>query len=209
MANLNVTCPHCQTTLEAPDTMLGSETQCPVCGKSFVVTDQSVPPAEPVSKGAIPQPKKAVSPIVLYCALGVSLLLSITSLCLALFSSGFPKMSFETTPEKAVRSFLKFRLKAEATTNYFWRKNGSAILNTLDIKETKENGNWAVVFFKMSLGTTEYRDAMMLQKTKDGYWVQVSLYTAKRKCPENWYREMEAKIDRFKKDSVDFDTSDI
>ena len=119
-------------------------------------------------------------------------------------------MSFETTPEKAVRSFLKFRLRGiEGATNYFWRKNGNVILDSLDIKETKENGIWAVVFFKMSLGTTEYRDAMMLQKTKDGYWVQVSPYVAKRKCPENWYREMEAKIDRFKKDSVDFDTSDI
>lgn len=50
---------------------------------------------------------------------------------------------------------------------------------------------------------------MMLYKVNDGYWMEISTYTAKKKCPENWFRDMNEKMERFQKDSGEFDILDI
>ena len=215
--NINVACPHCRTTLETPDTLVGNEVQCPACGKNFVVKIPSVPVGSAVTPPPVQDAGRpsslicvAKSPVIMQCLLGVSLLLSVISLCIALSTSGFPKLKLETDPEKAVRSRLHFEAAVgELSGEYFWRKNGKKILDSLDIREIKINGSWAVAFYKLSLGATEVKDAMMLYKVNDGYWVKISPDDAKKKCPEKWYREMDDKADRFKRDSGKFDIYDI
>ena len=217
MANINVECPHCQTNLETPDSLIGNEVQCPACGKNFVV--RTNPPEEktPMEPRMDSQSRAKLFPsnpmkgrsLFFNFILGMSLALSIISLCLVLTTSDVPKRKFETDPEKAVRAHLTFQKEISSIGDYFRRKNGDAILKSLEIKEIKVNGNWAVAFYKLSLGATEVKKTMMLYKVNDGYWMEVSTYSAKKKCPENWYRDMKEKMERFQKDSGDFDILDI
>ena len=111
--------------------------------------------------------------------------------------------------QKTLQANLTFQKELSSLGDYFWRKNGDKILKSLEIKEIKVNGNWAVAFYKLSLGATEVKKTMMLYKVNDGYWMEISTYTAKKKCPENWFRDMNEKMERFQKDSGEFDILDI
>lgn len=219
MANINVECPHCQTNLESPDTLIGNEVQCPSCGKSFVVT----PPQEGKKSAASDMDFQdrtwtdrsffhlPVSPSLLNrCLIGLALVLSIVSLFIACSVSGMPKQKFETDPEKAVRAQVTLEKEYnDIMGNYFWRKNGGKILKSLEIKEIKVNGSWAVAFYKLSLGATEVKKTMMLYKVNEGYWMKISMGDARKKCPENWFRDMSEKMERFERDSGEFDVLDI
>lgn len=215
MQSATVECPHCQSNLEAPVSLHGSEVECPACKKSFVINIKQYANEK---KSEVPSSTISFQPVIdLFSKsqnifAGVSLLalvISIVALVIVLSSSGFPQLKISSDPADAVKKQLAFQVELNSIGEYFWRKNGDKILKSLDIKEIKTNGNWAVAFYKLSIGATEVKEAMFLYKTGDGHWLKVSHYTAEKKCQTNWYKDMKNRIDRFTKDSGEFDVLDL
>ena len=140
----------------------------------------------------------------------LALLISIAAIIVVLSSSSsFPKLQMSTEPSRAIKNHLTFQIKLKSIGDYFYQKNGDKILDSLDIKEIKTNGNWAIGFYKLSFGATEVKDVMYLYKSVDGYWINTSSYVAEKKCQTNWYKDMKNKIERFVQDSGEFDVLDL
>lgn len=128
-----------------------------------------------------------------FVALGALAIAVVALICNLLFS-GPDTISFQDTPEDAVEEILDFRFKKNKEDKYDWRKNGSEVLDSLEIKETKINGNFAVVFYQLSRGAMTYHAAMWLKKNKDGYWVSCDASDAKREVAERWVDEMKSRV---------------
>ena len=204
-----VECPYCHAELEGSPSLNGNKVECPTCKKSFVMQLGQSP--EWGMRNAIP-PTTGGSRKSQGISIGISvlaLLIAIAALVLVLLSPGMPRQKFSKDAETSVRNHLAFQIEIRSVGDYFWRKNGGKILKSLDIKEIKTNGSWAVAFYKLSLGATEVKDVMFLYKTQDGYWIEISEYTAEKKCQSEWYKDVKDRIDRFKKDSGKFDVLDM
>ena len=209
MQNTTVECPYCHAELEAPASLNGSKVECPTCKRSFVMEIEQFQNTAPLTESTDGTERK------IRISIGVSiaaLLISVAVLILILLSSvfpfGMPRLKFSKDAATAVKNGLAFQVEIKSMGDYFWRKNGDKILKSLEIKEIKTNGSWAVVFYKLSHGATEVKDAVFLYKTEDGYWVSASRYTARKKCQSEWFKDMETRIERFTKDSGKFDELD-
>ena len=227
-----VACPHCQSKLEADESMSGVRVACPICDKSFVVRppqDESAPvEAADIRDGMkltstlsaqanLPVKRSTKLPI---CALILSccaLLASIVALVFTLidykpFAVGIrmPCLELSKTPEATVKNTLTFQNQLNSTMgSYFARTKGAEALKSLTIKEIKTSGNFAVAFYTLTLGATEVKETMFLYRTNDGYWIRLSNYVAKKKCPDKWFADMQDKIKKFTKDSGEFDETDF
>ena len=204
MQSATVECPHCHSHLEAPASLHGSEVECPACKRSFIV---NIKQYANENKSESTPPAIFSHPIIDLFRKPQNIFIGVSSL--ALLISIVTQLKISTDPSDAVKKQLVFQVELSSIDAYFWRKNGDKILKSLDIKEIKTNGNWAVAFYKLSLGATEVKEAMFLYKTVDGHWLKVSSYIAEKKCQTNWYKDMKNKIDRFTKDSGEFDVLDI
>ena len=218
MNNTTVECPHCHSKLEAPMSLHGSEVDCPACKRSFVIDIKQNVSMSEKKNTAKPTASLWQTVVNLLCKpqnifAGISLLALLTSiatLIIVFFSSGGPQVKVSSDPAEAIKNHLSFRVELDSVLgSYFWKKNGAKILKSLDIKEIKTNGNWAVAFYKLSLGATEVKEAMFLYKSADGYWIRVSPYIAEKRCQTNWYNDMKKRVDRFTKDSGEFDILDF
>ena len=215
MQNTTIECPHCHSNLEAPVSFQGREVECPACKNSFVI-EVKHEPYKPRAVNAVSRVSLSFINTLFENSknvfIGVSLLgllISIISLVVVLSTSGIPKLKLASDPSDAVKEIVAFNIEFKRIGMYFWRKNGDKILKSLEIKEIKTNGNWAVAFYKLSLGATEVKKAVFLYKSSDGYWLEAASYIAEKKCQTNWYKDMKNRIERFTKDSEDFDFLDI
>lgn len=215
MQNTTVACPHCHSTLETPISLHGSEVECPACKKSFIVEIKQSSTRNKMSNFAPIMMPHQVKELLkksknLFAWISViALFISLISLMIIPFSSRFPQLKFSAVPSESVKNQLVFQTELNSISEYFWRKNGDKILQSLDIKEIKTNGNWAVAFYKLSLGATEVKETMFLYRTGDGYWVKVSPFTAEKRCQTNWFYDMKNRIKHFTKDSGSFDVLDL
>ena len=164
------------------------------------------PPSSKLPSLPLPGNIKTILPLALS---GLALVASIVAIVITLTAETIPSLKLSSDPDKAAKNYVARQIEISKLDNYFYRKNGSKILKSFEVKDVKTNAGWAVVFYKVSLGTTEVKDAMFLYKTSSGHWVPVSSYTAKKRCQSNWYSDMDEKIDRFKKDNGEFDMLDI
>ena len=209
MAEFIAKCPHCGGEFTAAQEWIGQTANCPSCGNPFTIAPALPEPPDATPVGASVRTSMLQKPAVPLIVAALALLTGIAALLITLFSSDFPKMKFSTDPAQAVKNYLAFNIQLASHKSYFWKKNGGKILRSLEIKEIKTNGDWAVAFYKISLGATENKDTMFLYRSKEGYWVQASSYQAEKRCQSHWYKDIKDRIDNFTKDSGSFDDFEI
>ena len=214
MSNLTIKCPYCRTTLEATEELDGNVVNCPACGERFVVKlpnqgqeDTFTQPDFAYSQNVVSRnvSQSTFLPTVSVALSAVALILALCALGFLIFTPGFPQKKFSTDSQKAVRYALKFSKDFQSIFNYFWRKNGDKILKSLEIKEIKENGNWAVAFYTLSFEAIEVKNIMILYKNADGYWLSTTSNIATERAPKEWFQNLQKRIEKFTKDSGKFD----
>ena len=218
MGDFTVNCPQCRENLMVSTDFIGQDVSCPACNFVFKVNapgapvppqpQMPVPPMPPqpqMAPGMMPGApippqtnagtnlSKDLFSVSTFVALGALVIAVVALICNLLFS-GPDTISFQDTPEDTVEEVLRFRFKTYKKDKYDWRKNGSEVLNSLEIKETKLNGNFAVVFYQLSRGAMTYHAAMWLKKNNDGYWVSCDSSDAKREVAERWVDEMKSRV---------------
>lgn len=229
MADISVICPHCQSELNVPDSMVGQQATCPVCDRLFVLSapspaqERKLPPPPPLKHlrarnggetpsaaapaGGLVSRVKGYLPLVLSA---VALLTAAAALAVALSRNDFPRLRPSGTREGAVTSALNFEHRLGAAWgDYFEYSKGDEVLKSLKIKEIKSDGNFAVAFYTLSLGATEVKKAMFLYRTNDGYWIRIQPSVAEKKCSEKWFGNMQSKIRDFTRNSGSFDETDF
>jgi hypothetical protein len=112
----------------------------------------------------------------------------------------------ESTPSETVRRMYDKTTRGYYNAQQAYRtKNRNEILETLEIADSQERGEWAIVFVRYSIGTDIHRKAHWLRQV-DGAWYDDFYFRAEDvgsgTDDAEWFTEMSAKRNEW--DDEDF-----
>ena len=225
-----VSCPQCKTVLEVPAELAGQNVACPTCQATFTVPAAAPAPAVAAAPAAAPMQQagamfnngmaaagnyanaalnkfKAISAGQSVLTI-VALVVAIAALVYSIFFvDSAPKVKFSKDAKTACKNYLKAEWKFQALGDYNYDKNIS-LLSDIVVDEVDANGDYAVVFYSIKKGASNYKATMTLKKNKDGYYTRLigGLYLEKKKVNEDWYDKVSDKISKYENGSVKLDT---
>ena len=220
----NITCPKCNTTLEVPAELAGQNVACPNCQTTFAVPAAAPTPAPlnlqqagamfnsgmtAASNYASNAYNKIQAMAAGQTAMSViALIVAVVALVYSIFFvESVPKVKFSKDAKTACKNYLKTEWKFQALGDYNYDKNIS-LLSDIVVDEVDTNGDYAVVFYSIKKGASNYKATMALKKNKDGYYTRLisGLYLEKKKINEEWYDKVSDKISKYENGSVKLDT---
>ena len=224
----NITCPKCYTTLEVPAELAGQNVACPNCQTTFAVPAAAPAPATPSSPLNLQQAgtmfnsgmtaasnyaSNAYNKIQAMAAgqtvmSVIALIVAVVALIYSIFFvESIPRVKFSKDAKTACKNYLKAEWKFQALGDYNYDKNIS-LLSDIVVDEVDTNGDYAVVFYSIKKGASNYKATMALKKNKDGYYTRLisGLYLEKKKINEDWYDKVSDKISKYENGSVKLDT---
>ena len=220
----NITCPKCNTTLEVPAELAGQNVACPNCQTTFAVPAAAPTPAPlnlqqagtmfnsgmtAAGNYASNAYNKVQAMVAGQTAMSViALIVAVVALIYSIFFvESVPKVKFSKDAKTACKNYLKTEWKFQALGDYNYDKNIS-LLSDIVVDEVDTNGDYAVVFYSIKKGASNYKATMALKKNKDGYYTRLisGLYLEKKKINEEWYDKVSDKISKYENGSVKLDT---